>query len=74
MSCPSEVTGLAFDPTTNYLSACNQDGAVELYELDSMKRIFLISTKNILKAIAFGQMREGSGRDVVVFGHNGTMY
>jgi hypothetical protein len=76
MARPSEVTGLAFDATSNYLAACNRDGIVQLYALDSMMALRVIFSltvdQDIPKAIAFGQM--GDSRDVLVFGlHNGKM-
>jgi hypothetical protein len=77
MARPSEITGLAFDPTSNYLAACNRDGIVQLYALDSMMALRVLFSvtvdQEIPKAIAFGQMG-GNSRDVVVFGlHNGKM-
>lgn len=67
----SEITGLAFDPIPNYVAACSESGVVQLYALDSMGLVFSISNrKNVtLKAIAFGQMKEGN-RNVVVFEHH----
>lgn len=77
MARPSEVTGLAFDATSNYLAACNREGIIQLYALDSMMALRVLFSvtvdQEIPKAIAFGQMG-GDGRDVVVFGlHNGKM-
>jgi hypothetical protein len=77
MARPSEITGLAFDTTSNYLAACNRDGIVQLYALDSMMALRVLFSltvdQEIPKAIAFGQMG-GDNRDVMVFGlHNGKM-
>jgi indole-3-glycerol phosphate synthase len=77
MARPSEITGLAFDSTSNYLAACNREGIVQLYALDSMmglRVLFSVTVdQEIPKAIAFGQVGENN-RDVMVFGlHNGKM-
>ena len=74
---PSEITGLAFDATSNYLAACNRNGMVQLYVLDSMMTLRVLFSltvdQEIPKAIAFGQMG-GDNHDVMVFGlHNGKM-
>lgn len=77
MARPYEVTGLTFDTASNYLAACNCDGIVQLYALDSMMALRVIFSltvdQDIPKAIAFGQMG-GDSHDIMVFGlHNGKM-
>ena len=74
---PSEITGLAFDTVSSYLAACNREGVVQLYGLDtnmSLRVVFSLTiNQEIPKAVAFGQIR-GDMRDVIVFGlHNGKM-
>ena len=75
---PSEILSLTFDAASNYLAVTNRDGIVQLYALAAMMKIrnifsISISSKDILKAIAFGHMGSNS-RNLLVFGLNhGTM-
>ena len=69
-----EVTGLAFEPAANHLAACNQEGTVQLYSVNTLlalRNIFsLCVDKDIPKAIAF----QGD-RNVIMFGlHSGKTY
>jgi hypothetical protein len=74
MAYPSEVTGLAFEPAADHLAACNRDGMVQLYSVDTLlalRNIFSLHVdKDIPKAIAFR-----GDRNVLVFGlHRGKTY
>ncbi|KAJ7668603.1 WD40-repeat-containing domain protein [Mycena polygramma] len=68
---PGEITGLAFDPSSNRGAVCNRNGVVQVHALDNsmnMRPLYSISISNTSpKAIAFGAVH-GSERDILVFG------
>ena len=70
LSDPGEVTGLAFDPTSNRFALCTRDGVVQIYTLDSSMQLRPLHLKSIPnsspQAIAFGGMH-GNERDVLIF-------
>lgn len=74
MAYPSEVTSLAFESAAEHLAACNRDGVVQLYSVDTLlglRNIFSLHVeKDIPKAIAFR-----GDRNILMFGlHSGKTY
>lgn len=77
MSDPAEITGLAFDPSSNRLGVCHRKSTIQIHELDDNMAptvLFSVGIKHFLpKALAFGEVK-GKHRDLVVFGfHDGQM-
>ena len=74
---PGEITGLAFNATSNQLVACNRNSVVQLFTIDSLMKtrvVFSVTIENFVpKAVAFGHTN-GNTRDVLTFGlHDGQM-
>jgi hypothetical protein len=74
---PGEITGLAFDATSNHLIACNQNSMIQLFMIDGLIKthiIFSIAINNLdPKAVAFRNIN-GNMKDVLAFGlYNGQM-
>ena len=73
MAYPSEVTGLACEPATDRLAACNRDGTVQLYSVDTLlalQNVFSLRLdRDIPKTVVFR-----GDENVLVFGlHSGKM-
>jgi hypothetical protein len=74
---PSEITSLTFDAASNLLAACNREGAVQVFVIESnmkLRNTLSVAIANeIPKVIAFGQMGRDK-RDILIFGlHSGAM-
>lgn len=77
VASPSEMTGLAYDPATNYLATCNRSAVVQLFAIDTMvilRNMFSVTIGDYVpRAIAFGPL-SGENRNILVFGlHNREM-
>ena len=77
VASPSEMTGLAYDPATNYLATCNRSAVVQLFAIDTMvilPNMFSVTIGDYVpRAIAFGPL-SGENRNILVFGlHNREM-
>jgi hypothetical protein len=75
---PSEITSLTFDAASNLLAACNRDGVVQVFVIESnltLRNTLSIALANeIPKVISFGQMGRDK-RDILIFGlHSGVMW
>ena len=71
MSDPAELTGLAFDPSTNRLAACHRGGVLQMFTLNAtMAEKEVVSHRIrhcVPQAVAFGAMH-GDERELLVFG------
>ncbi|KAJ7079642.1 WD40-repeat-containing domain protein [Mycena belliarum] len=75
---PAEITGIAFDETTNRLAACHRGGVFQVFTLNakmSLKEVVLGTISRCTPgAVAFGEMH-GNERELLVFGvHCGLVY
>lgn len=74
---PGEITGLAFDASSNHLAVCNCNSIIQVFGIEAMmnlRAIFSVTIGDYVpKAIAFGQMAS-EHRELLVFGlHDGQM-
>jgi hypothetical protein len=69
---PGEITGLAFDASSNHLAAYNRNSIMQLFSIDGLmlpRAVFSVTIDNFVpKAIAFSQMCSDDTRAVLVFG------
>ncbi|KAJ7624587.1 WD40-repeat-containing domain protein [Roridomyces roridus] len=75
---PSEITGIAFDESTNRLAVCHLGGVFQIYSLSAKMVLKEVLSKKIAKctpaAIAFGEIH-GNERELLIFGvHCGLVY
>ncbi|KAJ7660940.1 WD40-repeat-containing domain protein [Mycena polygramma] len=75
---PAEITGIAFDETTNRLAACHRGGVFQTFTLNAKMILKEVLMGKIAKctpgAVAFGEMH-GNERELLVFGvHCGLVY
>lgn len=74
---PGEISGLAFDPASNYLATCNRNSIIQLFNIDGLMtprlKFSIIVDDFVPKAIAFGLMCSDT-RPLLAFGlHDGQM-
>ncbi|KAJ7117280.1 WD40-repeat-containing domain protein [Mycena crocata] len=74
---PAEITGLAFDASTNRIAVCHRGSLIQVHAMDSKMKpsnIFSVKVDNYVpKAIAFGDLK-GNNKEVIVFGfHDGKI-
>ncbi|KAJ7612054.1 hypothetical protein DFH06DRAFT_1147405 [Mycena polygramma] len=75
MTEPAEITGLAFDSSSNRLAVCHRMSVVQVHDMDDKLNpspVFSVCVNNLLpRALAFAGERQ---RELVVFNfHDGTM-
>ncbi|KAJ6516936.1 WD40-repeat-containing domain protein [Mycena vitilis] len=75
MAEPAEITGLAFDSSSNRLAVCHRMSIVQVHDMDDKLNpspVFSVCVNNLLpRALAFAGERQ---RELVVFNfHDGTM-
>lgn len=71
MNDAAEITGIAFDETTNRLAACHRGGVFQTFTLNAKMILKEVLMGQIAKctpgAVAFGEMH-GNERELLVFG------
>ncbi|KAJ7253303.1 WD40-repeat-containing domain protein [Mycena haematopus] len=74
----AEITGLAFDSTSNRLAVCHRQSVIQVHELDEKLNpdpVFSIVIKNFLpKALSFAGELKGKQKELLAFGfHDGKV-